>query len=142
MRCPTTLDEAYAWHRAALAGDNPPIHGDDPKCGWFRRKMVKDGGWVPARIWLYQDIDQSTGLLADDERLLCEVDGKSVDVFDQWTWLAGNPISERDYRDLDAARSEPPAVSIPSSESSLTRDDLRLRPVLPPQPEQGALFDA
>jgi hypothetical protein len=65
---------------------------------------VKDGPWVPARIWLDQDIDPVTGELRADERLQCEVNGQYADPLDAWQWLCGNPISEREFRYMEALR--------------------------------------
>lgn len=99
MRTPTSADDALAWHRSALAGLKPPIHGE-PECGWFQRKLVRGGPFVGARIWLHQVVDPDTGELLEDERFLCVVDGQMRDAVDQWTYLAGNPVSEAQYRYL------------------------------------------
>jgi hypothetical protein len=101
MRQPTSTAEAYAWHRAALAGDEPATD-DTPQCGWFKRKMVRGGPWVPARIWLFSEIDDATGELVTDEILQAEVGGRFADPEDLWPWVCGNPISEQDYRFLEA----------------------------------------
>ena len=66
MRRPTPHDVAYAWHRDAILGvygDGLPTH-DTPQCGYFKRKLVKGGPYVPARIWLDAEIDDVTGELA------------------------------------------------------------------------------
>ena len=97
MRQPTPKSEIYAWWRAALAGGNPPIHEGEPNCGFFRRRLVKGGPWVPAAIWLDQDICDATGQLMRDEQLLCLVAEKMADPYFHWTYLAGNPITEQEY---------------------------------------------
>lgn len=97
MRQPTPARVLYAWHTKAMAGDRSLVITDDAQCGWFKRKLVKDGPWVAARIWMHQPIDPETGELEGDEFLLCEVAGKPRDAGDQWTWLASNPISKADY---------------------------------------------
>lgn len=83
-----------------------------PQCGFFKRKLVKGGVMVPARIWLDQWIDEETDELLCDETLQCEVNGQWADAWDQWAWLCGNPISEAEFRYLTArldhaARYEP-----------------------------------
>lgn len=104
MRVPTPRAAAYAWHANALLG----VYGewmpatDEPQCGFFKRRLVKDGPFVPARIWLNQPVDDETGELCDDETLQCEVNGAYADAHEQWTWLAGNPISEAEYKYLAA----------------------------------------
>ncbi|MBX3490861.1 5'-3' exonuclease H3TH domain-containing protein [Parvibaculum sp.] len=101
---PTDLNEAFTWWRDALAGLKPPIHSE-PHCGFFQRRMVRGGVWVPVAIWLEQDIDADTGELLSDERLVCAVGGKEADADAEWTHCAGNPITEEEYRYL-VARAE------------------------------------
>jgi len=101
IRTPSPEASLLAWHRAALAGRSPQIT-HEPQCGWFKRKLVKGGPFVPARIWLDQDIDAETGELRADEALQCEVGGRWADAEDQWSYLAGNPISEAEFKFMTA----------------------------------------
>lgn len=101
MRTPTPLAELYAWHTAALAGKKPVIT-DEPQAGWYKRVLVKGGVMVPARIWVYQNVDRETGELVEDELLQCEVNGQYADAQDQWSWLASNPISRAEFNYLMA----------------------------------------
>jgi hypothetical protein len=89
LRAPTPAAELYAWHTAITAGWHPLTPVGEPQVGWFKRRLIKNGIYVPARIWLEQDIDETTGELMDDERLLCEVAGERRDPLDEWTWLCG-----------------------------------------------------
>ena len=66
---------------------NAPLYVSDPLPGFYRRRLVKGGPWVPARIFY-----------SGDGLLLCEVNGISADPLDAWTWLAGHPISEDEFR--------------------------------------------
>lgn len=104
MRKPTPEADAYAWHRAALAGQAPPIHGH-PEAGWYKRRLVKGGPIVAARIWIHSPIDPETGELIGPEIFLCEVAGQARDAQEEWTWLAYDPISKAqyDYLVADAA---------------------------------------
>ena len=101
MRMPTPLDQLYAWHTAALRGLQPVID-NTPQCGFFKRKLVKGGVFVPARIWMFQDIDAETGELLSDELLQCEVNGTYADPEDAWSWICSNPITEQEFRYLSA----------------------------------------
>lgn len=106
MRKPTPPNIAYAWHAKALLANGiksmmPPIYENEPKPGWYMRRVVKEGPYVPARIWLETEVGDDGELLAP-ERLLCEVDGKLANVASQWTWLASRPISEDRYMDMIA----------------------------------------
>ena len=94
MRKPTVLTDLYQWLRQSLSGQDPQITSE-PQCGFFRRRLVRGGPWVPCRIWLHQEIQE--GELVAEERLRCEVDGKEACPIEQWTYLAARPVSEADY---------------------------------------------
>lgn len=100
MRRPTPFTLLYRWHAAAISGETPEIT-DAPQCGWFKRRLVKNGPWIPARIWLDQPTDE-LGELTGDETLRCEVNGREADPQEQWTWLAANPVSKAEYRFISA----------------------------------------
>ena len=99
-----TDDEAYAWHRAALARLAPVIINEEPHCGWYKRKLVAKAVFVPARIWL--DVPEhaidAAGELVDQPVMRCEVNGQPRDPFEQWQWLADKPISEAEFKYLTA----------------------------------------
>lgn len=101
MRRPTPRPALYDWHSRALAGLNPVIT-QEPQCGWYKRKLVKGGVFVPARIWMVQPVDFETGELTSDEFLQAEVNGNFADPEDCWSWVCGNPISEAEFRYLTA----------------------------------------
>ena len=67
MRQPSTPAQRWAWWEAAVAGDAPPIHEDDPHAGFFAVRRFRYGEWVkgpmvPARIWWEPgEIDPETG---------------------------------------------------------------------------------
>ena len=107
MRVPTPHAVAFAWHSDALAGvygDEAAMHPDDPQCGFFKRRLVRGGVYVPARIWLVSETDIGTGELLSDEILQCEVDGQRADPLDQWSYLASNPITEAEFNYMTALR--------------------------------------
>lgn len=106
MRSPTRSAELYGWHARArawverhgsLRGFAEPPNLDEPKCGYYRRRLVRAGPWVPAAIWMHAELDE-TGELASDETLCCEVAGTPRDALDEWSYLCGQPISESEYR--------------------------------------------
>lgn len=98
-RTPTTTDAAYAWHRKALAGDKPQVT-NEPQCGWFVRRLIRNGPFVPASIYFEAEVDPDTGELLGDETMRCEVAGEQRDPEDEWLWLASRPISEAEYAKL------------------------------------------
>ena len=99
MRQPTPFKVLFAWHSAALAGKAPPIHDGDPQCGFYKRRLVRGGPWVPARIFVERDVDPRTGELTCDEVLRIEVEGLDAgDPADHWTYLT--PISREAFDHL------------------------------------------
>jgi len=100
MRQPTPDSVLYAWWNAALRGERPPVHDGEPHCGFYRRKLVKGGPWVPAMIYVEADTDGDTGELTSDERFACLLNGKPANAHVQWSWLCGNPITLAEYRGL------------------------------------------
>lgn len=101
MRCPTDLMEAFQWWSDALAGLRPQIT-TEPRCGFYQRRFVRGGVMVPVAIWIEQEVDPETGELSGDERMVCVVNGEPASAEDTWTYCAGNPIPESEYRFLES----------------------------------------
>lgn len=123
MRRPTPASQAYAWHRAAVAGVSPETHEGDPQCGWYKTRLIKGGPWVAARIWIEREIDAS-GELAAPEQFRCEVDGQRRNPYSMWTYLT--PISRAEYDALLHRRD-----MIPVMQASMAAVDLVAAPILP-----------
>jgi len=70
-----------------------PIDINEPQEGFYRRRLVRNGMWVPARIWWERgEIDPESGHQMSDDVLHCLVDGKPANPYDQWIFLAGHPL--------------------------------------------------
>lgn len=104
MREPTAAEVLYAWHTAALQqvtlykGVNAsriPVTSE-PQPGWYRGTLVPKGAWVPARIWMEQEVDEIGELLAP-EVLRCEIDGGVREPDQEWLWLCKQPISFKEF---------------------------------------------
>jgi len=100
MRQPTSDAETYGWWWAALAGQKPGVHEDEPRCGLFKRRIQARGPFVPARIYLEREIDEETGELLSDEVMRCEVNGQQRDPLTEWLWLAKHPISIEEHEEI------------------------------------------
>lgn len=98
MRAPTDLVAAFAWWRSALAGKKPAITSQ-PMCGFYQRKFARGGVFVPVAIFITQELD-ANGELSCDEQMVCLVNGKPSDPEAEWSYCAGNPITEQEYRFL------------------------------------------
>lgn len=127
-RIPTPRSKLYGFWRAALAGKNPQIT-HEAQCGFFRRKLVKDGPWVGVVIWVEQDTDEIGELIAP-EVMRCEVNGRMRDPEDEWTYVADKPISEERYRFMvaDASWAKRNAPDDPAANPH-TRVDLISTPI-------------
>lgn len=97
----------YAYWPNALAGTLGPVSDGDAQCGFYRRRLFKDGPFVPVAIWRGEDGD-----------LVALVDGKPADAADIWTWVCDKPILEAEYRKVIAGEGwsdEPRAATVPSN---------------------------
>lgn len=95
MRRPSTDAELLAWHRAAMAGEAPPMHDGDPQVGWYRLQQVRNGPFDPVTIWCDQPVDPETGELTGDEVMRADVFGDPADAAAIWTYLT--PISRAEH---------------------------------------------
>jgi hypothetical protein len=71
----------------------------EPQCGFYKRKLVRHGPFVPGRIWVETPVDD-LGEADGDEVMKCVVDGRMKEPEDEWTYLCGHPITEREYNHL------------------------------------------
>lgn len=79
----------YQWWRDALAGVKGEAHDGHPHPGFYRRRKVKGGPWLPVAIW------------RDDLGLVqCVVGAEFApeDADDTWLACALHPVTEADYR--------------------------------------------
>ena len=108
MRAPSSADQRWAWYEASIAGENPSVHENDPQAGFFALRKFPYGQWpggpfIPARIWWEDgETDPETGELTSDERLRAEIDGKEVNPWTNWSWIARRPIGETEWQYLRA----------------------------------------
>ena len=66
---------------------NNPFTSSNPQCGFYKRRLVKDGAWLPIAFWRNKD-----------DQIVCCFEGKLVDPIDHWTFAAKYPVSEMSYR--------------------------------------------
>ena len=77
----------YEFWRIALRGGKQPVHEAKPQCGFYKRRLVKDGVWLPIAFWRNKD-----------DQIVCCFEGKLVDPLEHWTFAAKYPVSEASYR--------------------------------------------
>ena len=107
MRQPQTYEDEWAWWEASVAGETPEVNESEPHSGYYAVRRFPYGEWprgpfVPARIWWERQVDEETGELLADEVCRCEVDGKLVNPWRTWTWVAKRPISWEEWTWLKA----------------------------------------
>lgn len=91
----TRIIEQSAWHWHALNG-GAAIHDDTPpQPGWYKRRLVPRGPFVPARIWIERD--ESDGEIVSDDKYGCEVGDEPRDAFEEWLYLCKNPITQEEW---------------------------------------------
>lgn len=83
------------WWRAAIAGDKPAITAE-PQAGFYKRRLVKGGPFVPVHIWIERELDEAGDLLSD-EVVKCTVDGVLADVDSHWSYCCARPITEAEF---------------------------------------------
>jgi hypothetical protein len=102
-----TVHPDYAYWSEALKGNLGPVHDGDPQAGFYRRRLFKDGPFVPVAIWRH------------DGKMVALVDGKNfADASDLWTWVCDKPITEAEYRKViggEGWSDEPRAATMPSN---------------------------
>lgn len=89
------MPDDLAWWTAALNNESPAIT-ESPQAGFFKRRLIKGGPWVPVQIWVERQHDDAGDLIAD-EIILCTVDGREAAVDAHWTYACAHPITEAEF---------------------------------------------
>lgn len=103
MRKPTPLNEQLAWWRNAVeTGDRTVVGDHQPQCGWFKQRLEpRSKTWLPARIWLKQEIDWETGELTEPETFLLQIADRiwadQQRVTEKWLYLRPIPVAEWEW---------------------------------------------
>lgn len=113
---------------------------NEPIPGHYKRRLVKDGVWVPARVWVEDPKDPATGdVLRDpetgelmaDQRICCVVWGEGgateVDAFDVWTWLT--PITKAAFDSMVATMEWARGTTAPEGNPQQAVDLRRAPPI-------------
>ena len=107
----------------------------NPRPGFFKLRLVKDGPWLAARIFLPCPIDPEFGHPMDRSRhLLAEVDGAFVEPPTAWVfriWTGAVEIAEAEFNYLrdDASWCRQYAPAEPRANPRQSVDPRRTAPV-------------
>lgn len=119
IRQPTTKTAQYDFWRRTVAGERVPRFEDEPQCGFYKRRMVKGGPFVPVEIWLEQEIDPATGELIADERIEAICNGQPCDPVKVWTYCRA--ISAEEFDALTGVRERIPDMAVIDAALNLGR---------------------
>lgn len=140
MRIPTSDEVRLAYWRDQLGhpiSDRKALahldrrHWEEPEPGFYKLKIRRDGPFVPARVWLHQEIDPETGELTEDEHIRAEIDGRDAGfgyLEQRWTYFKA--IAENEYLALMAARERGDAVG-DMMRASQAKVDLAMKAIRP-----------
>jgi len=96
VRVVAHIENPFAWWEEELKASGQVIP-DVPQCGFYQRKIVHGGPWVPAKIWRVPQTDPVTEELTGNDLLQCMVGDKPKDPFEEWTRLSMDPITRAAY---------------------------------------------
>lgn len=115
MRTPTPISAQLEWWRAHLAGEESEGKGGEeclwPQPGYYKiRAKAWSKTWLPARVWLQQEIDWETGELMSPEMPVVEILGQPLspdpgaNVFSpaEEAWMKMRPVTLDEWKWLTA----------------------------------------
>lgn len=81
---------------------------DKPVAGLYKMRLVRNGPWVPVRIWFAPSCDPATGEECDrSPHWQAEINGQPCDsIWSAWPSCSGRPIDEADYHFMLAGNKE------------------------------------
>lgn len=88
--------EIYDWWEEELTipGQAAP---DEPQCGYYERRLVRGGVFVPACIWREDERDPITNEVTGQQILRCQVGNSAADPIHEWSRLAKYPVTKAKY---------------------------------------------
>lgn len=87
----------YEFWRRALAGERQNVQENAPQCGFYKRRTVKNGPWLPAAICRATEAMARAGGVPVGT-IIALFKGAIHDATEQWTWICSHPVSEEAYR--------------------------------------------
>lgn len=101
---------------------------DIPQPGYYRRKLVKGGPWVPVSIAYTASQEDRSPMW------VVTLDGQFVDVWDVWPDCCGEPITDQEFKYMTEvsawAKSHVPTAPEASPTKSINLR--KIAPILPP----------
>lgn len=91
------VDAPLLWWSKANKKGEKNSYVDQPQDGFFKRRLVRGGSWVAAKIWRESETDFVTNKPTGFDVVRCEVDGKPRNAAQQWDALQRFPITKADF---------------------------------------------
>lgn len=90
---------SLAWWHGTPKDGVTPLHQipHDPQDGYFKTRLIRNGPWVPARIWRDPEVDFVTDKPTGFDIVKCEVDGRARNPLSAWLMVAKFPITKADF---------------------------------------------
>lgn len=95
------VGDSECWWREEMVARGQAVP-ELPQAGYYQRKMVKGGPFVPARIWREVETDGIPPRPTGMDILRCEVGEKARDPFAEWVRLSMSPIARTEFDFLKA----------------------------------------
>lgn len=89
------MNDPYAWWRAMLAGEAPPIHESEPQCGYFK---MRDRRGLNVKKAPIKRPFIAASIFPGSEGLRAELAGREVPIDRLWPYAAKHVISYEDYQ--------------------------------------------
>ena len=93
---PRLNSDPYEWWTEELSAPGQIIP-EMPQCGYYERRIVQGGVYVPCRIWREPEVDLDSSQPTGNDLLMCEVDGKRRDPLSEWASLAMRPVKRSHF---------------------------------------------
>ena len=122
IRQPSSHAHLYGWWNEALKNPDLPRHDGFPEAGFYRMQHVRNGPWVPVRVFVVRELD-CDGELCGPEILMAEVEGKVRRP--ESIWLRLTPISREDYAALIDRVARKPSMADPMKPINLMKEPAR-----------------
>ena len=87
--------DAYEYWRESLAGNNPPIHENEPHCGYFK---IRDRRGLNAKLAPAKRKFIACAIWLERGHFKAEIAGTEVSMDRAWPWFARHPVSFEEYQ--------------------------------------------
>ena len=116
-------EAAFEWHEEELLFPSQTIP-EAPQCGFYERRLVQGGPFVPVAIYREPERCPVTGNQTGKEVLRCSVGGRASDPMREWPKVCRRPVTRQhfDFETADASWAREFSPQEPKANPSLKID--------------------